>query len=135
VAGLSKVGGELWRNGTALYYIVRVGEFAWTGWWVVLIHHSMLVAVLTYGTVAFQVSFPFLFFAHHRTRRLALMAGIGFHLGIGLVLGLHTFAAFMISIELMFVPDSDYLAVLRACRRLGNAVAASRQWVGSAFGD
>ena len=121
-AGLAKVAGEVWQNGTALYYILRTGEFAWTGYGAAIWTNSVLVTLLTYGTVAFQISFPFLLIAHPATRRLALVLGMGFHLGIGLVLGLHTFAAFMISIELLLVPDRDYLAAAEACRTLRRAV-------------
>lgn len=132
-AGLYKVQGELWRNGTALYYILRVGEFAWTGWGAIIIQHSILITILTYGTVVFQVSFPFLFFRHRATRRLALVVGISFHLGIGLVMGLMSFAAFLISIELMLIPDGDYHVAMSACRQLWRALVARgervRRWL------
>jgi antimicrobial peptide system SdpB family protein len=117
-AGLSKAAGELWQNGTALYYILRVEEFAWSGYGAAICRDSILVTLLTYGTLAFQLSFPFLFFAHPLTRQLVLAVGMLFHLGIGLILGLTTFAAFMISIELLFVSDRDYLALVHACGRL-----------------
>jgi len=116
-AGLAKVPGALWQNGTALYYIVRAGEFAWAGYGAPLLQHGGLVTLLTYGTLAFQLSFPFLFWLHPTTRRLALLGGICFHLGVGAVLGLTTFAAFLISIELMLIPDRDYAAVSGWCRR------------------
>ncbi|HEX5691992.1 MAG TPA: hypothetical protein VFX76_18385, partial [Roseiflexaceae bacterium] len=32
IAGLYKIQGTLWQNGTALYYILRVGEFSWPGY-------------------------------------------------------------------------------------------------------
>lgn len=124
-AGLYKVQGALWQNGTALYYILRVGEFAWTGYGALIIQHSILITVSTYGAVAFQISFPFLFFMHRSTRRLALVVGIGFHLSIGLVMGLMTFAAFLISVELMFIPDGDYRAAWHALSACGRRM---REW-------
>src|SRR5947209_1610924 len=117
----------------ALLCILRVGEFAWTGWAVAIIQHSILITILTYGTVAFQVSFPFLFFMHRATRRLALVVGISFHLGIGLVMGLMTFAAFLISIELMLITDGDYHVAMSTCRHLWCALVALggrvRRWL------
>jgi hypothetical protein len=128
-AGLYKVQGELWQNGTALYYILRAGEFAWTGYGTMIIQQSVLITVLTYATVAFQVSFPFLFFLHRTTRRLALVSGIGFHLGIGLVMGLTTFAAFLISIELVLIPDADYRTAMDACQHLWHGLVTRWEWI------
>ncbi len=133
-AGLAKVQGALWQNGTALYYILRAGEFAWTGYGTSITEQSILVTLLTYGTVVFQVCFPFLFAMHPLTRRLALVIGISFHLGIGLVMGLMTFSAFLISIELMLIPDRDYHAARAACRQLWQRAAASGKAVFSSRG-
>lgn len=127
-AGLYKVQGELWQNGTALYYILRAGDFAWTGFGRLICEHTLVGALLTYSTVVFQVSFPFLFFAHRATRRLALVAGIGFHLGIGIAMGLITFSMFLISTELLFVPDRDYRRALQTCRRLWRSLRGSEAW-------
>jgi antimicrobial peptide system SdpB family protein len=128
-AGLYKVQGELWQNGTALYYILRVGEFAWTGYGAKITQQSTLITMLTYSTVAFQVSFPFLFFMHRITRRLALVLGIGFHLGIGLVMGLMSFATFLISIELMFISDRDYHTIIGVYRHLWHVFATCWEWM------
>lgn len=129
-AGLYKVQGELWQNGTAIYYILRVGDFAWTGYGQMLREHILLGTLLTYGTVAFQVLFPSLFFMSRSTRRLALVLGVGFHLGIGLAMGLISFSAFLISIELLFVSDRGYRSALRVCRRGWRRLAAYALWVG-----
>jgi hypothetical protein len=123
-AGLYKVQGELWQNGTALYYILRSGDFAWTGFGRLICEHTLVGALLTYGTVVFQLSFPFLFCAHRATRRLTLVAGILFHLGVGLTMGLTSFSALLVSVELLFVPDRDYRRALRACRRLWQGLGA-----------
>ncbi|WP_437944930.1 HTTM domain-containing protein [Sorangium sp. So ce296] len=118
VAGLYKVQGELWQNGTALYYITRVGEFTWPGHSEGLYHSVALVTALTYATVAFQLGFPFLFALNRHTRRLALAGAFLFHAGIAVMMGLGTFAAFMISVELALVSDAEYRAIGALSRRL-----------------
>ncbi|WP_437841982.1 HTTM domain-containing protein [Sorangium sp. So ce1153] len=118
IAGLYKVQGELWQNGTALYYITRVGEFTWPGHSEGLYGSVALVTALTYAAVAFQLSFPFLFVLDRRTRRLALAGAFTFHLGIAVMMGLVTFAAFMISVELALISDAEYRAVGAFSRRL-----------------
>ncbi|WP_437288874.1 HTTM domain-containing protein [Sorangium sp. So ce406] len=118
VAGLYKVQGELWQNGTALYYITRVGEFTWPGHSEGLYRSVALVTAMTYATVAFQLSFPFLFVLNRHTRRLALAGAFLFHSGIAIMMGLVTFAAFMISVELALVSDREYRAIGAFARRL-----------------
>ncbi len=117
VAGLYKVQGELWQNGTALYYISRVGEFTWPGRSESLYRSVTLVTALTYATVAFQLSFPFLFALNRHTRRLALAGALLFHTGIAVTMGLVTFAAFVISVELALVSDVEYRAIGAFSRR------------------
>ncbi|MGK3997027.1 HTTM domain-containing protein [Sorangium sp. So ce1024] len=127
VAGLYKVQGELWQNGTALYYITRVGEFTWPGHSEGLYRSVPLVTALTYATVAFQLGFPFLFALNRHTRRLALAGALLFHAGIAIMMGLVTFAAFMISVELALVSDAEYRAIGALSRRLLSIEAPSLQ--------
>jgi hypothetical protein len=118
VAGLMKVQGETWRNGTALYYALRGGEFTWPGYSELIFENSALLAALAYATVAFQVSFTFLLFLGRRLRVLAVLAGLSFHLGIMSMMALVSFGSFMMAVDLMFVTDGEYAAVGRALRRL-----------------
>jgi hypothetical protein len=118
-AGLYKIQGEAWQNGTAIYYIFRVGDFAWPGRTDFLRNNPYAVTALTYGTVALQLSFPFMFFSSRRARRAALASTALFHLGTAVLMGLVTFAAFMFSIELSLVSDRDYRSVASWAGRLG----------------
>lgn len=90
---------------------MRVDEFTWPGYSEYIYQNASLVTALSYATVAFQVSFPFLFCLNRYTRRLVLLAGFSFHLGIGLFMGLITFSAFMTSVELALIADGDYRRV------------------------
>jgi antimicrobial peptide system SdpB family protein len=107
--GLYKVMGELWQNGTALYYILRVNEFSWPGVAEFIYRNPYLVVGLTYATVLFEVTFaPSLL--NRWTRYLMIAAGFFFHFGIALFMGLVTFGWSMLSIYPLLLTDREYLA-------------------------
>lgn len=129
VSGLNKVQGEMWQNGTALYYIMRIDEYSWPGVSELIYQNAFLVTAGTYATVAFQVAFPFLFVMNRYTRWVALLGAFGFHLGIAAFMGLITFSAFMISVELALIPDSEYRSIKqRIDRWQQNLVSRFTQW-------
>ncbi|MDO4230411.1 MAG: hypothetical protein Q4C98_11405, partial [Capnocytophaga sp.] len=49
--GLAKHEGELWRNGTAVYYTMRVRDFMATDWNIPLTTNHYFVVILTYFTM------------------------------------------------------------------------------------
>jgi len=109
--GLYKVMGELWQNGTAIYYILRVDEFSWPGVAELIYRNPYVVVGATYGTVLFEVMFAPLLL-NRWTRLFAIIpAGFLFHLGIGAVMGLSTFAWSMLSLYPLLVTDGEYQAV------------------------
>lgn len=120
IAGLSKVQGKTWQNGTALYHALRGMEFRFPGLSQLLWSNGVVLTLLAYFTVAFQVGFTFLLFLHRWTRRAVIAISITFHLAIGGVMGLVTFASFMIACDLSLVSDAEYrwmfgkLAAVRA---------------------
>lgn len=125
VAGLSKVQGETWRDGTALYYALRGGQYVWPGFSELVYENAYLVVVFGYVTVAFQVSFTFLFFMNRITRRVAIVLSLLFHLGIMSFMGLITFSMFMMSVDLALLGDDEYLALQRWWQRVGARRAAT----------
>lgn len=120
VAGLYKVQGEAWREGTALYYAFRGGQFVWAGVSDIFYQNDFLMVALAYLTVAYQVSFPFLLFMNRYTRLVALVLGVSFHLGIALFMGLITFSLFMMAVDLSLIDDDEYRALGRWAERLWN---------------
>lgn len=108
VAGLTKVQGTAWRDGTAIYYAFRTAEFSWPGFSEFVYSSPIVVTILSYATVAVQISFPFCVTLNAHSRRVILLLAIGFHLGVGAFMGLVTFASFMIAADLLFIPDEDY---------------------------
>lgn len=111
-SGMYKVQGELWQNGTALYYIMRVSEFTWPGWSELVWRNGLLVGLLTHATVLFQIAFPLLLL-RRETRVLAVLGGIALHGGIAVFMGLISFSAVMISTELVIISDRRYRQISR----------------------
>ncbi|MGW6521897.1 hypothetical protein [Streptomyces sp. NPDC054962] len=58
VSGLYKVQGEVWQDGTALFYIMRVPEFELPGWSSLVYDNDVLVFLGTYSSILFLVYFP-----------------------------------------------------------------------------
>jgi hypothetical protein len=116
VAGLSKVQGDTWRSGTALYYAIGGGEYGWQGHDQFIYQNAIVLTLLCYVTVGFQVAFPFLVLQNRVTRLFAIAACVAFHAGIAIYMGLVTFAAFMLAVDLAIVPDDEYRLIGRALR-------------------
>jgi hypothetical protein len=75
--------------------------------------------MFAYLAVFVQVAFPFLML-NPVTRRLGLVAVIGMHVGIGVLLALPFFSLIMIVTDMLFIRDATY-------RRATFAVAALRE--------
>lgn len=117
LAGLYKVQGAVWQEGTAIYYAFRGGQFVWPGVTEWIYQNAFVVTGFTYTTVAFQVAFPFLLFLNRYTRTVAVVMGFLFHAGIALFLGLITFSLFMTSVDLALMGDEEYRAIGRWLER------------------
>jgi len=105
--GLYKAAGELWQNGTALYYILRVDEFSNPALAAAVYRNPYLVVGGTYGTVLFEVAFPAALF-NPWTRGALIATGALFHLSIAVLMGLVTFAWSMLSLYPLLVTDAEY---------------------------
>lgn len=111
-AGLYKVQGSLWQDGTAIYYPVQseaYGVFPWLA--DLLTFSSWMVVLVTYFTVIVQVAFPFLLF-HRVTRRIALVSILAMHLGIALVMGLPFFSGIMASADAVLVSGATWVGIV-----------------------
>jgi hypothetical protein len=116
-AGLYKVQGETWRQGTAVYYSFRGGQFVWPGVSESLYENAWITTAVSYLTVFFQLSFPYLMIMNRHTRTAAVCIGVMFHVGIALFLGLFSFSFFMMSVDLALIGDAEYRALFRFLRR------------------
>ncbi|MEY2247423.1 HTTM domain-containing protein [Streptomyces sp. BF23-18] len=111
-AGLYKVQGSYWGNGTALHYVLNLDLFRpWPMLSQMADGHAVLMAVVGYLTVLVQVAFPFVLFGRLKYPVLALM--LGMHAGIAVFLGLPLFSGAMIIADTVFLPDRFFLRLTR----------------------
>lgn len=109
-AGLYKVQGGLWRDGTALHYVLNLDLFQpWPGLSAQADSHELLLAITGYLTVLVQVAFPFALFSRLKYAVLGLL--LGMHLAIAFLLGLPLFSGAMIVADAVFLPDRFLLRV------------------------
>ncbi|UQX01965.1 HTTM domain-containing protein [Streptomyces sp. RerS4] len=126
-AGWYKIQGSRWQDGTALYYPLGLDYFSpWPGLSGALAGSGTLVMLLTYGTVAVQVAFPFTLF-NRRVKNVLLAVMMLEHLGIAVLLGLPFFSLAMIAADAVFLPTGVLVW-------LGARVAAGVRRVGVAPG-
>ena len=118
-AGWYKIQGSRWQDGTAVYYPLHLDYFSpWPALSDLLSAHGTLVMLVTYGTVAVQVAFPFTLF-NRRVKNVLLVAMMTEHAVIAVVLGLPFFSLAMIAADAVFLPTSFL-------RRLGDWAARAR---------
>ncbi|MFC5719696.1 HTTM domain-containing protein [Streptomyces gamaensis] len=105
-AGWYKIQGSRWQDGTALYYPLHLDYFSpWPGLSGLLATSSVVVLLLSYGTVAVQVAFPFTLL-NRRVKNVLLGVMMAEHLGIAVLLGLPFFSLAMIVADAVFLPTS-----------------------------
>ncbi|TGB07648.1 HTTM domain-containing protein [Streptomyces sp. MZ04] len=105
-AGWYKIQGGRWQDGTAVYYPLRLDSFSpWPALSELLASHGLMIMLVTYGTVAVQVAFPFTLF-NRRVKNVLLAAMIFEHAVIAVILGLPFFSLAMIAADSVFLPTS-----------------------------
>ncbi|MET7683990.1 HTTM domain-containing protein [Streptomyces sp. NPDC005423] len=116
-AGLYKVQGGTWGNGTALHYVLNLDLFRpWPALSQLADSHPLLIALIGYLTVLVQVAFPFALFSRLKYPVLVLL--LGMHSGIAVLMGLPLFSGAMIVADAAFLPDRFYRSLGSLARRL-----------------
>ncbi len=116
-AGLYKVQGGTWGNGTALRYVLNLDLFRpWPELSLMVDGHDVMIGIACYLTVLLQVAFPFVLFG--RLKYPVQMMLLGMHVGIAIVMGLPLFSGAMIIADAVFLPDRFYRSLGRGWRRL-----------------
>ncbi|MCS7046764.1 MAG: HTTM domain-containing protein [Gemmataceae bacterium] len=121
IAGLSKLQGPAWWNGTALWNVLANFEFAPMNWavydWLLrtvgsnqLIFEILLTGG-AYFTLAFEISYPFVVW-NPNGRWVMLASAILLHGVIGLFMGLQTFALIMLVMNMAFLHPEEVRAVI-----------------------
>ena len=107
-SGIAKATGPLWQNGTALYYVLQTDEFNMSHWSSLIWRSTPLVTALTYSTILYQVSWPFLIW--YRSTKFAMVVGaFMMHVAIAFFMGLTWFSLIMIGAEAIIFADEDVL--------------------------
>lgn len=107
---LAKHEGELWRNGTATYYTMRVRDFMATDWNITLTENHYFVIVTTYFTLLWEFAFPFLIW-FKKTKFYIMIGGIFLHIGIWVFMRIDNFSWVMISTYFAFITNQEYLKI------------------------
>lgn len=124
-AGLAKLRGPLWRDGTAIYYPMHAGFLSP---WPALSHLVTVIPpavyAMTWGSVVLQIVFGLLLLSR-RTRLLAIVSMVGLHIGIAVFLGLGLFSLAMVGADFVFVRDEtvDRLTAWLTDRRTSRSQA------------
>jgi hypothetical protein len=114
--GISKMRGELWWDGSAVWYAIANLEYqsldmTW------LVHSRWLIALLSHVTVLWETFYCALVWPK-RTRPIVLLIAVGIHGGIGLFLGMWTFGLAMLIANLAFIsPEATRGFVTGVLRR------------------
>lgn len=104
-SGLAKVPGETWRSGEAIAFTLKSVEYSpWPSLneWISSLHIPLILAA--YVTIFVQVYFPFLVL-NRKTKNIIIFTLVTFHLAIGILMGLTSFAIVMIATEMCFLSD------------------------------
>jgi hypothetical protein len=115
-AGLSKLLGETWWNGTAAYFLVANTEFRGVSLLETLGESPNLTAICTLVPLWTEILYPILvWFASWRP--LMIWLAVGMHFFIGLTLGLWEFSLTMIAANMAFM-SPDWFTVKDVQERL-----------------
>lgn len=121
-SGSHKAMGELWQNGTALYYILQVEEYTHPFFRDLLLSSDFLMVVGAYITIFAQLAFPFLLFNRY-TKYIGMFGVIAMHAGIAVVMGLFSFSFIMIANQLLFLTDKEYSSLFSFAKQKKSKLA------------
>jgi hypothetical protein len=116
-AGIWKLQGDDWTDGSALYYVTRLD-----GFWgnlplpAALPHSKALLCGLTWATLALELAVPVLIWLP-RTRRVALALALSFHACLAYAMNLFLFAPIMLLGWCSFLQREDLDALGRLLQR------------------
>lgn len=111
-AGIAKVPGKYWQNGTAFYYVLASQEFGMTDIGPLVWNHRLLLGLMTWAPLLLQLAFPWIYlFGRPWPRRITVVGAMLFHVGILILMGLSTFALIMIGVEMLLLSDADWHAL------------------------
>lgn len=110
-AGLSKLQGQTWWNGLAMWYSFANREYQTMDvtW---LAEYPFVINAMTHTTILFEIGFCALIW-NRLARPLVLLVAVLLHVGIGLCLGMWTFGLIMLVGCAAFLPPHTVRTLLR----------------------
>jgi hypothetical protein len=112
----AKVGGERWRDGTAVSYVLRIEDYLRFPTPRFLADSVVLVELLTYGTLLLELALAVLVW--NRTLRPWVLAlGVSLHLSIAYSIMVGFFTLLMLTMYLTFLPPEKADELVRSARR------------------
>ena len=115
-SGLYKFAYPTWRDGTAVHWALNLNAFHRFPW-PLPVQLAPLEALLTWGTLGFELTF-WLMVLFRRTRPLALVAGIGLHLGLFVTMELGPFSFLMVASYICYL-DPNWISQVRKAAQPG----------------
>jgi hypothetical protein len=106
ISGWDKLKNDVWTSGKAFQYIQHI-EVTFNPWFKQLLSNNNINVALSWFTIIFELAFGLLVYLK-ATRRVTLITGVFFHIGIWLMLMLPDFALIMILSYCIFLHDSDW---------------------------
>lgn len=113
-SGMYQLMGELWQNGTSMYYIAQVREFSRPMFRSLTENFLELTIVMSYASILAKFAFPFTIMSK-RAKPIIVGIMVAFHIGIAMNMGLLSFSFVMIILELLVFTDQEY-------KRLGKRI-------------
>ncbi len=113
-AGLYKIDSPIWRNGSAVYYVLNSNVHQRVPYFISP-DYEMLSTVLTYATLLWELGFAFMIL-FRPTRVLALLLGVGIHLGMYSFMEVGPFHLVMLSAYIAFLNPQRVPDLLRRLR-------------------
>lgn len=107
-----KVAGETWTDGTAISYALRIEDVVRFQAPAILTDQLLIVNLLTYGTLAAELSLAILVW-NRKLRPWVLLAGVALHLGIDVFLEVGFFSYLMLVGYIAFMPPDRLQATVR----------------------
>jgi hypothetical protein len=117
ISSFFKLSGKHWVEGDALYYALNIDVYS-SPFLQRLSHSDVLMEIVTYIALAYQVLFPLLLLLK-KQRSWTLLLGVGFHFMIGVVMHLWDFAFAMMFCYALFMKEehAKFLMPFRTLRK------------------
>lgn len=117
MAGYLKATASMWTNGTAMYYVSHIHQFAMFSWYPRLMDNVYVGWAVDYFTIVFEIAVPFVIWSRRAAiRKFVTVSLEGMHVGIMVCMGLAAFGLIMIGADSMIMTDRDYRNLVEKVR-------------------